>query len=70
MTGEMYWIDQNGYDSNGDCYELHAKVAKELGKTSLVFPINPNISVKKYKNEISSIKKIFYREIFNQKKIK
>ena len=46
------------------------KVAKELGKTSLVFPINPNISLKKYKNEISSIKKIFYREIFNQKKLK
>ena len=31
MTGEMSWIDEKGNDSNGDCYELHAKVAEAIG---------------------------------------
>jgi len=31
MTGEMCWIDQNGVDSNGEEWPLHAAIAKELG---------------------------------------
>jgi len=31
MTGEMSWIDQNGEDSNGNNWPLHAAIAKELG---------------------------------------
>ena len=30
MTGEMSWIKPNGEDSNGDVYEVHAKVARAL----------------------------------------
>jgi len=39
MTGEMCWIDQNGMDSNGDCYELHAAVAKAIGGTLQPFDV-------------------------------
>lgn len=31
MTGEMSHIDQNGLDSNGETWEMHAAVAKALG---------------------------------------
>ena len=31
MTGEMNFIDQDGNDSNGDSWPLHAAIAKELG---------------------------------------
>jgi hypothetical protein len=31
MTGEMGFIDQDGKDSNGDHWELHAKIAKAVG---------------------------------------
>ena len=31
MTGEMYSIGQDGIDSNGDHWPLHAAVARELG---------------------------------------
>jgi len=30
MTGEMSWIDQNGFDSNGEEWPIHAAVAKAL----------------------------------------
>ena len=30
MTGEMSWIKPNGEDSNGGCWEVHAKVARAL----------------------------------------
>jgi hypothetical protein len=30
MTGEMGWIKANGLDSNGDTWEVHAKVARAL----------------------------------------
>lgn len=30
MTGEMAWIKPDGTDSNGDVYDVHAKVARAL----------------------------------------
>lgn len=33
MTGEMYAIDQDGHDSNGDHWPTHAAIAKALGGT-------------------------------------
>lgn len=30
MTGEMHHIDQDGNDSNGECWPIHAAVAKAL----------------------------------------
>ena len=30
MTGEMSWIDDKGNDSNGETWDLHAKVAKAV----------------------------------------
>lgn len=31
MTGEMHWINQDGVDSNGDAWPLHAIVARAVG---------------------------------------
>ena len=31
MTGEMCYINQDGEDSNGEVWELHAEIAKALG---------------------------------------
>jgi len=31
MTGEMSWIDQDGTDQDGDCWYIHAAIAKALG---------------------------------------
>ena len=31
MTGEMYHIDQNGNDSNGECWPIHAAIARAIG---------------------------------------
>ena len=39
------------------------KNAKILGKTSIVFPINPNRSLRKIKLEISDIKKVLNKLI-------
>ena len=30
MTGEMAWINQDGEDSNGECWATHAAVAQAL----------------------------------------
>ena len=30
MTGEMSWIKANGEDSNGECWPVHAEVARAL----------------------------------------
>ena len=30
MTGEMGWVKPNGEDSNGDCWSVHAYVARSL----------------------------------------
>ena len=31
MTGEMYSITKQGVDSNGDCWAMHAAVARAVG---------------------------------------
>ena len=31
MTGEMAWINQDGLDSNGEIWEIHAEIAKAVG---------------------------------------
>ena len=31
MTGEMAYINQEGIDSNGEVWELHAKIAQAVG---------------------------------------
>lgn len=31
MTGEMAWINQDGVDSNGETWEVHAAVASAIG---------------------------------------
>ena len=31
MTGEMRFIDKNGIDSNGECWDLHAAIAQACG---------------------------------------
>ena len=31
MTGEMHHIDQDGNDSNGECWPTHTAIAKALG---------------------------------------
>jgi len=30
MTGEMAWIKPDGTDSNGDCWPIHASIARQL----------------------------------------
>lgn len=30
MTGEMAWIKKDGTDSNGDCWPIHASIARQL----------------------------------------
>lgn len=39
MTGEMSWIRQDGEDSNGDSWEVHAAIARELGGTLRPFDV-------------------------------
>lgn len=47
MTGEMRSIDQDGNDSNGECWSLHAAIAKAVGGTLQPFDAyqGPYISV-------------------------
>ena len=47
MTGEMCAIDQEGLDSNGDTWELHAAIAQAVGGELHPFDVyqGPYISV-------------------------
>lgn len=33
MTGEMTYIDQDGYDQDGECWFIHAAIARAVGGT-------------------------------------
>jgi hypothetical protein len=39
MTGEMGWIKPDGTGSNGDCYPIHAAVAKAMRCTLRPFDV-------------------------------
>lgn len=47
MTGEMFSIDQDGNDSNGDTWDLHAAIAQAIGGQLHPFDVyqGPYISV-------------------------
>jgi len=39
MTGEMHWVNQDGTDSNGDVWKIHAAVAKAVGGRLMPFDV-------------------------------
>lgn len=51
MTGEMAWIKKDGTDSNGECWPIHASIARQLKGELHPFDVyqGPYIKVGKYK---------------------